>query len=78
MEDIFIQVKKSGVQQRLIWGDPVQLKDIEKMKWLEFTNYVEKNNLGPIPDYYLGSDRMGHRYVSKFLQGSGLDCDGAV
>jgi hypothetical protein len=28
-QDIFIQVKKSGMYQRLIWGEPLKLKDKE-------------------------------------------------
>jgi hypothetical protein len=28
-QDIFIQVKKSGLYQRLIWGHPTKLKDKE-------------------------------------------------
>ena len=28
-QDIFIHVKKSGIYQRLIWGDPTKLKDKE-------------------------------------------------
>jgi len=35
-EDIFIKVKKTGVFQRLIWGEPVKLKDVEKQRWEEF------------------------------------------
>ena len=28
-QDVFIQVKKTGIYQRLIWGEPVKLKDKE-------------------------------------------------
>lgn len=67
--DVFILVKKSGIYQRLIWGEPVKLKDKENQRWQEFNEYLEDNNLGPLPPYYLGDDRMGPRYTSKFLQG---------
>ena len=68
-QDVFIQVKKSGVFQRLIWGEPVQLKEIEKQRWQEFCKYLEDNKLGPLPPYYTTDERMGPRYTSKFLQG---------
>jgi hypothetical protein len=63
--------------QRLIWGEPVKLKDKENQRWLEFLEFVEEKGEGPLPPYYLGNDRMGPRYTSKFLQGIGLNCDGA-
>ena len=32
-QDVFILVKKSGICQRLIWGEPVKLKDKENQRW---------------------------------------------
>lgn len=77
-EDIFIRVKKTGVYQRLIWGEPVELKGPEVVKWMELQQHVANEKLPDIPPYYLDSNRMGQRYTSKFLQGSSHDKNAAM
>lgn len=67
MKDTFMYHKKTGDYQRLIWGDPQELRERETERMDEFLEYVEKNNHGPIPEFYFGADRMGYR----MLQGNG-------
>ena len=34
--DTFILIKKSGIYQRLIWGEPLELSEKETQRWQEF------------------------------------------
>lgn len=72
--DIFIYHKKSGDYQRMIWGDPQELRERETDRMEEFLEYIEKNGLEKINDFYFGDDRMAYR----FLQGMGWKYDKAA
>lgn len=65
-KDLFIYHKKSGDYQRLIWGDPQELRERETDRMEEFLEYVKEKGLEPVPEFYFGPDRMGYR----FLQGN--------
>jgi hypothetical protein len=57
LKDTFIYHKKTGDYQRMIWGDPQELRDRETERMEEFLDYVKTNNLEPIPDFYFQFDR---------------------
>jgi len=40
-QDVFIYHKKSGDYQRLVWGDPQELRERETDRWEEFIEYVK-------------------------------------
>lgn len=40
--DLFITIR-SGDYQRLIWGEPMELREREEVKWQEFMDYIKDN-----------------------------------
>ena len=62
-KDIFIYHKKSGDYQRMIWGDPQELRERETDRMEEFLEYIEKQGLEKIPEFYFQEDRMGYRFL---------------
>ena len=66
-EDIFIS-SKSGDYQRMIWGQPLELREREQKHWQAFEQYIKDHSLEPLPEAYVTEEtRMGFR----FLQGVG-------
>lgn len=63
VKDTFIS-NKSGDYQRLIWGEPQELKEREIERWEGFMEYIEENKLDPLPDYYMNEEtKMGYRFL---------------
>lgn len=64
--DTFITVK-SGEYQRLIWSEPLELREREEDFWEQFMEFIQENSLQDLPTYYTSKERIGLR----FLQGTG-------
>jgi hypothetical protein len=64
LQDTFITIQ-TGDYQRLIWSEPMELREREEEAMEKFMEYIKENNLEPLPEFYTTYER----HAFRFLQG---------
>ena len=67
-EEIFLTIP-GGEYQRMIWAEPMELREKEEDHWDNFEDYIKQNKLEALPEFFTSETRMGFR----LLQGAHWD-----